>query len=31
MRDFIADAISDGQYIYFALAIIFITPLHLSI
>lgn len=31
MRDFIADAISDGQYIYFALAIIFITPLHMTL
>ena len=29
IRDFVADALADGQYIYFAFAIIFITSLHL--
>jgi 4-hydroxybenzoate polyprenyltransferase len=29
LRDVLADAISDGQYIYFALAIMFITQIHM--
>ena len=29
IRDFVADALADGQYIYFACAVIFITSLHL--
>ena len=31
MIDFLADGISDGQYIYFVLAIIVFAPLHMSI